>query len=348
MKNVLPILVILTLLILLVTLIPPYSWGDETTILAYKLPLKEYDFIFNPVKKEFIIDNYHISLERHLILSELLLEYLLCLTISTTLYFFYIRFKFKAISFFLYLIFCSITIILWNYRIYDVLLLFRPTYDNVKQKGAEISKKYSDLMQSKGPYMFLDPFKRIYDNNYVPDDHEAVAAWYDIRDNVTIPQNLLPDLNKFIRDRPKPINTENKNRYYHKSDIYIPDEAWEDDNIERVKKYYPNFILAEGKDIDSYALIDSINNITLKYFINSMRQDFDYLTIRTKYFASLNNFTENEAYIKYYGKYILVLFFIVILLLKRKFIINKSAVYIEKFFVENKIPLAKNEEEKLE
>lgn len=342
MKNAFPVLIILMLLILIVTLFPPYSWGNEklrtlsernllSFNYAYNLPIKEYDFIFNPVKKNFQIDNNSISLERHIILSELILEYILCLALSTILYFLFLRFKFKTISLFLYLLLSSIIITLWSYKINDILLIFRPGYEKVLNKEYEIKNKYNEYIKGRTVYDFLNKFRNIYNNNYVLDDWND-DVWEKTKDKISIPQNLLPEINQFITVKEKPSYIQTRNKYSRQK-IRNPID-WGDFFDERVQKYYPDFSLPKGKQINSAALYNSIDKIKLEYFLNSLKNDFDYFKIRDDYFDSLNSFWAIVTNINYYGRYILVLFSLLFLLLKREFIINKSAIFLEKLFFE--------------
>lgn len=345
MKNIYPVLSILGLLVLLTTLFPPYSWGDEklrtisernrfSNYYSYNLPIKEYDFIFNPVKKDFIIDNNNISLERHLIISELILEYILCFAISTILYLLFIRFKFNSISVFLYLITCSILIVIWSYKINDLLLFFRPTYDKVLIKESEIKNKYDEYIKGRKVYDFLNKFQSIYNAGYTT-DYWNEDIWENIKDDISIPQSLLPELSQFITTKEKPIHIQTRNKYSRQR-IFNPID-WDYIDIERVQKYYPNFSLPKGKQINSVALYDSIDKIKLKYFIHSIQTDFDYFNIRDDYFVSLKRFWSRASDINYYGRYILLLFFLLLLWFKRKFIINKSAFYLEYLFNEKEI-----------
>ena len=109
-KDKLPIIIFL-LLILFITLFPPFSWGDERLLTekernrygygkrAYEIfPIKQYDFIFNNAKKEITSDNAwdwingksvsaKFLLSRHLIISELIINYLLATLVSLIIFF---------------------------------------------------------------------------------------------------------------------------------------------------------------------------------------------------------------------------------------------------------------------
>jgi hypothetical protein len=105
LKIYLPVLLVLIFLFILATLFPPYSWGDERLktkdernkyirdvgYLNDLLPIKEYDFLFSSSKKEIFVGwgfeqgkstKKYITLERHLITEELLLNYVLCVLIA--------------------------------------------------------------------------------------------------------------------------------------------------------------------------------------------------------------------------------------------------------------------------
>lgn len=110
-KDKLPIIIFL-LLILFITLFPPFSWGDERLLteeernrygygkMAYEIfPIKQYDFIFNNAKKEITSDNawdwvdgksvkVKFLLTRHLIISELIINYLLATLVSLIIFIF--------------------------------------------------------------------------------------------------------------------------------------------------------------------------------------------------------------------------------------------------------------------
>ncbi|MCL5029038.1 MAG: hypothetical protein M1480_08470 [Bacteroidetes bacterium] len=96
------------LLSIVISLFPPFSWGDEKlrtiserqTIHYYledKIPVKEYDFLFNDLKKEFIFSNSKVTLERHLIISELLIEIFMAFLISIFLQFIFNRFSHRVL-----------------------------------------------------------------------------------------------------------------------------------------------------------------------------------------------------------------------------------------------------------
>lgn len=111
-KDKLPIIIFLGL-ILFITLFPPFSWGDERLITekernkyyyeydkkAYEIfPIKQYDFIFNNSKNEITSDNVwgwvdyksvkaKFLLSRHLIISELIINYLLATLVSLIFFF---------------------------------------------------------------------------------------------------------------------------------------------------------------------------------------------------------------------------------------------------------------------
>lgn len=112
-KDKLPIIIFLGL-ILIITLFPPFSWGDERLITekernkyyyeydkkAYEIfPIKQYDFIFNNSKNEITSDNVwgwvdyksvkaKFLLSRHLIISELIINYLLATLVSLIIFVF--------------------------------------------------------------------------------------------------------------------------------------------------------------------------------------------------------------------------------------------------------------------
>lgn len=112
-KDKIPIIIFLVL-ILFITLFPPFSWGDERIITekernkyyykfdkqAYEIfPIKQYDFIFSNSKKEITSDNVWdwvdsksvkaiFLLSRHLIISELIINYLLATLVSLIIFVF--------------------------------------------------------------------------------------------------------------------------------------------------------------------------------------------------------------------------------------------------------------------
>lgn len=72
-KNIILILSFI-ILSLIISLFPPYSWGDEKLrtqrerqrvnyYFENKIPFKQYDFLFNDIKKEFTIGKNKIVLE---------------------------------------------------------------------------------------------------------------------------------------------------------------------------------------------------------------------------------------------------------------------------------------------
>jgi len=90
-------LVIFAFLVIIISLFPPFEFGNEVinnlnkgtladlesnnSDLA-KLPIKGYDFIFNGDKKSFHLDNKNYLLERKLLMDELVIEYILAFFIS--------------------------------------------------------------------------------------------------------------------------------------------------------------------------------------------------------------------------------------------------------------------------
>ena len=124
-KERIPFLIFL-FLSLLITIFPPFSWGDERLSTQRErytyyygkradviFPIKQYDFIFNNIKKEIPVGwgwDYseqksvmaYISLTRHLITSELIINYLIAFFISLIIFLFndksHYRFKKNSIQ----------------------------------------------------------------------------------------------------------------------------------------------------------------------------------------------------------------------------------------------------------
>lgn len=84
--------VVFLALVVVATLFPPFNWGEErlgtererhllrrdTPGLYQAIPIKEYSFLFADSKKEF----FNQSLQRRVILPELMLEYLLAFVVA--------------------------------------------------------------------------------------------------------------------------------------------------------------------------------------------------------------------------------------------------------------------------
>jgi hypothetical protein len=106
MQNLKSTLLVFVLLAAAATLFPPYHWGEEklqttkerdsyigagsNVLLSEVLPIKQYDFLFNPSRKQFQLGwgwdsrqgksvQIRPALERNLIISELCLEYALAM-----------------------------------------------------------------------------------------------------------------------------------------------------------------------------------------------------------------------------------------------------------------------------
>jgi hypothetical protein len=111
-------LAIFVLLAIIISLFPPFEFGDEKLrtleernlyySIADKLPIKEYSFIFSDNKKKFdlgwVWDDYRkdayqeiCTLHRTIIFSELLVEYILAFFVSIIAGYFLHRFVFKKI-----------------------------------------------------------------------------------------------------------------------------------------------------------------------------------------------------------------------------------------------------------
>lgn len=91
---------------ILVSLFPPFNWDLPHTNLMNQLPIKQYNFLFGSNKQDFIlkynasqrsseekIKQKYFLLSRHLILSELFVNYLLAFFVSIGFGLVFVKFK---------------------------------------------------------------------------------------------------------------------------------------------------------------------------------------------------------------------------------------------------------------
>lgn len=330
MNKLKPAVFVFLIMSSIITLFPPFQWGNERlrtieerkasrNIYSDILPVKEYNFIFSPFKKDFTINNNIASLNRELITSEIILEYLFAIIFSSIFYFLYVKLGGITFGIFIYFILVSAIILFWSVFGKDFIMLFNPSYDIVLNKENEVEVKYKEWINSFSAYIFINGLKEI--NNSYPYgwNDSTKKVWKYIKGKIEISDDQLPKIYKYTFPyRKEKTNdpllnkiTRNINRY-SSSDYYI--------NKKEVLKYYPAFVPPSNRYLAAGNLLADIDKIKYDYFKNKFDIDITYLKVRESYFQSQIEYKVLVDKIKTYTTIFFILFFIILLFYKKSFI----------------------------
>jgi len=334
-----------------ISFFPPFSWGDEKlrtiserqTIHYYledKIPVKGYDFLFNDLKKEFVFSSSKVTLERHLIVSELLIEIFIALLISIFLQFFYRRLSYRVIFFSLYTMSIIIGLILSLFVIDKTSPWFQPDYSNVL------------LIEDKIRNDFVNPLSNIIRRDYVRLIRDnSIAELSRIVDNLKSgfrkdwddPTNLFWDAmysSSDLNSDEYPRITEfleknvelNKNKSHGRFDF----TDWSDKYYAKHDKefvldnfiIYRNYTPPNGYSVNYSKLLNRIDVVKYHALINTLQNYPAYTSVVTEYRKSFENYWTNIIpKIKLFTTIGIVLIITLIFYLRKEWLINKIKMY---------------------
>lgn len=324
-KNIILIVSFITLAFI-ISLFPPYSWGDEKLktererqrISYYyenNLPFKQYDFLFNDIRKEFKIGNNKITLERHLIVSELIIQIFLAFLFSILVQFLYRKYSYKFLFILspILTILAGVIIILSSFNLFAS--WFQPSYSTVEIEKGRIKNLYSTYLESYSIDDIITIFNNLqngYRNNW---DYETKEFWNNYKNSIHLDANRyrLPQIQKYLTKK-----TEKKSRWnFDFSDLYK-------DDIEKEFPIYKNYSPPEGYKVDYNSLDTDIEIIRYKIFIQSMADIPNYLKIKEQYFTDFQNYWDFKVpQFRFYTIITFVIIVLILFILKRKKLLLK-------------------------
>lgn len=305
-----------------ISLFPPYSWDVELLknvrdwqkrqrIIRYfenKIPFKEYDFVFSNIKKEFNIGDKKVTLERHLIFPELIIELFLALLFSVVaqlLYDYSKRFLYYFIMISSLII--GIIILLLNY--YYFASWFQPNYSVVEYEKEKIKNVYSPYLEKYSVdemILFYNQLDRGYQNDW---NSTTSKFWNTVNTSVKVEHNKLPPIEKFLVKKEKLGDG-----------LTFLSTLFQDD-IEKEFIVYKNYSPPHGYVVNYYLLKNEIDKIKFNNFINSKVGIIKYLKIKKQYFDDYKfywNITAPNS-----KKYVLISYLILVLLF---FILSRKRI----------------------
>lgn len=294
-KNII-LIVIFIFLSIIISLFPPYSWGNEKlkttnerqSVHYYygdKIPIKEYDFLFNDLKKEFIISNHKISLERHLIISELLIELFIAFLFATLIQYLYNRFSYKALVFALYVLSSIIFSILALFVIDEIAFWFQPNYSSVSQLENKIRHEYKDVLLDNSAYelsLIVDDLNKGFQNDW---RYSTNQYWHSIYSSINLNSSQYPQISNFIE---KTIPKKESNSRF-KFNIPDWDKEFVLDNFHIYKDYSP----PRGFSVNYTKLRGKINLIKYQILVNVFKSYPPYISTLNNYRQDFHNFWNN-------------------------------------------------------
>lgn len=322
-KNIVLIISFITLAFI-ISLFPPYAWGDEQLktekerqrIKYYyedKLPFKQYDFLFNDIKKEFNFGNNKITLERHLIFSELFIQLFLAFLLSVLIQFLYRKFSYKF-SIILIPVLTSIIgviIILSSFNLFAS--WFQPDYSIVENEKEKIKNVYSAYLESYSLseiILILDEFNNGYHNDW---SYKTREFWNEVKNTILVDVKSLPKIENFLAEKIK-----KKSRWnYDFSYLYK-------DDIEKEFPIYQNYLPPKDFKVNYYLLDNDIEKIKYRTILQSKSGIPHYLKIKNQYVADFQNYWDiNIPKIKTYTIIIFPILILILFMVYRKKILLK-------------------------
>lgn len=342
MDKLKPAVFIFLILSSFITLFPPFQWGVERlrtieerktsqNIFSDNLPIKEYNFIFSSSKKEFTVNNNTVSLNRVLITSEIILEYVFSIIISLIFYFLYLQFGRRTFGVFIYFILAGLMLLIWSIFGKDFLMLFNPSYEIVLNKEKEVKEKYKDWLNSFSAFTFINGLKEInksydyaydrWNDTYYGWNDSTQKVWRHIKNKIEISYEQLPKINEYLFSYRK----ENSDKKIVNEIIRSINSRNALDfqiNKKEVLKYYPSFTPLPNKYLAASSLLEDIDKIKYDYFKNNFDIDLSYLKVREEYFRSQIDYNSLSDKLKIYITIFIILIFIVLLFYKKLLIVN--------------------------
>lgn len=286
------------LLSVVISLFPPFSWGDErlrtlserqTThyYLKDKIPVKEYNFLFNDLKKEFIFDNSKIMLERHLIISELLIEIFIAFLISIFIQFIYYRFSHRALFLGLYLLSIILGLVLSLSLINKTASWFQPDYSNVLAIENKIRSNYLNQLEDMIRQDYLRLIKditiaelsRIIENlkkGFRKEwDEPTNQLWNALYPEISLEQNQYPKITDFLQKIVKEKETKSRWNFifFDESKDFILN------NYDIYSKYNP----PSGYSVNYSKLLEQVDLVKYQVLIQTLQNYPAYTSIVKEY-----------------------------------------------------------------
>jgi hypothetical protein len=324
-KNIILIISFITLAFI-ISLFPPYSWGDEKLktererqrINYYyenNLPFKQYDFLFNDIRKEFKIGNNKITLERHLIVSELIIQIFLAFLVSILIQFLYRKYSYSFLLILspILIILVGVIIILSSFNLFAP--WFQPSYSAVEIEKGRIKNLYSAYLESYSIDEIISIFNNLQNDDRNNWDYETKEFWSDYKNSIQLDTSKyrLPEIEKYLTKK-----TEKKSRLnFDLSDLYK-------DDIEKEFPFYKNYTPPEGYKVDYNSLDTDIEIIRYKIFSQSISEIPKYLKIKKQYFTDFQNYWDFKVpQFKYYTVITFIIIVLIFFILKRKKLLLK-------------------------
>lgn len=297
----------------IISLFPPYSWGDEklrtqnerqrvSYYYENKIPFKQYDFLFNDIKKEFPIGKNKVVLERHLILSELIIQLFLAFLLSILVQFLYKKYSHK----FLFILLPILTIIIGVIFILSSFNFFaswfQPDYSIVKNERENIRRIYSSYLENYSLNEIISILNEIDKGYYNSWSYSTKNFWNRNKYSILLSKSNLPDINSYLIKK-----VERKSKWnFDFSDLYK-------DDIEKEFPIYKGYQPPSSYKVDYNSLASDIDLIRYKIFTQSKSAIPKYLEIKKQYF---NNFTSywNDK-VPTFKNYTLAIFVFIVLIL---------------------------------
>jgi len=259
-------------------------------------------------------------LERHLIVSELIIQLFLAFLLSVLFQFLYRKYSYKFLIILIPILtlIAGVIVILSSFNLFAS--WFQPDYSIVKNEKEKIRKVYSSHFENYSIDEINSIFNQLdkgYRNNW---DYKTEDFWENAKNSVLLVDiNSLPTIEKFLVKK-----TEKKSR----SNFDYLSEHYEalSKKIDFENKFpiYKNYLPPEGYKVD-YDLLDNvIEKIRYRIFIQSKSEIPNYLKIKKQYFTDFKNYWDSKVpKIKTYTVIAYIIIILILFTLNRKKILLK-------------------------
>lgn len=338
------------LLSVVISLFPPFSWGDEKlrtiserqTIHYYledKIPVKEYDFLFNDLKKEFIFSNSKVILERHLIISELLIEIFIALLISIFIQFIYYLFSHRVLFFGFYFLSIILALVLSLFLINKTASWFQPDYSNISAMESKIRSDYLNLLEK----MIRQDYVRLIRDNSIAEvsriienlkkgfrkdwDEPTNQLWDALYSEIELKTNQYPKVTDFLHKEVKEKKIKSLRRFDFSS--FGKYRAKEDkefaiDNYDVYAYYSP----PNGYSVDYSEILRRIDSVKYNILMDTLKNYPTYLPVLAEYRESINNYwTETIPKIKLFTAVGMIIIISLVFYLKKEWLMSRIKMY---------------------
>jgi len=318
---------------IVISLFPPFSWGDERLrtiserqrIHYYyedKIPIKEYDFLFNDLKKEFVFSNNTITLERHLIISELLLEIFIAFLLSVFLQFLYNRFSYKTLAIGIYLLTIILCLMLTYFIIDKTSSWFQPNYSSVLQVENKIKNEYEGLLSNRS----VEELSRVVDNLRkgfrIEWDYSTNNFWDSFYSSIEIDKNQYPIISDFLEKNVE--KRETKSRWHFVFTDWNKEFVLENFDI------YSDYRPPTGYSVNYSKLLRQIDLVKYHILMNSFQNYPAYTSVVSEYRNNFDTYWRDTIpKTKIFTAIGIIIFISLIYYLKRESLLNKVKMYNE-------------------